>query len=211
MKNTDPGSLHIDSVFDPQAQINQVEYKIVVALERISEAFRVLIWDVSKESGLSPIQIQILIFLLYHPENQRKVSYLAQEFNMTRPTISDAVRILFKKGLILKVTEQNDQRSYTIHLTDAGNAISQKAASFAQKISQSIVPLDQQEKRQMLNHLLKAIYHLQQAGVIHPQRMCHTCRFYQARDESSFYCKFLQQQLPMYKHRIDCPEHEFPV
>jgi hypothetical protein len=71
------------SPFDLNQQNKKVESKIVVALERISEAFRVLLWNESKENALSPIQIQILIFLLFHSDEMCKVSYLAQEFNMT--------------------------------------------------------------------------------------------------------------------------------
>ncbi len=197
------------SVFNTEAQLYHIEYKIVVALERISEAFRVLIWEISKESGLSPIQLQILIFLLYHPEEKRKVSFLANEFHLTRPTISDAVRLLYQKKLIHKEIETHDKRSYIIHLTEKGSTIAKKASVYAQKISQSIHPLSNYDKSQMLHHLLQAIYHLQQAKVIHPQRMCFTCRFYQKENRHHFYCQFLQQQLPLDQLRVDCAEHQF--
>jgi hypothetical protein len=41
--------------FDQYRQTEKTESKTVVALERISEAFRVLLWDESKKNGLSPI------------------------------------------------------------------------------------------------------------------------------------------------------------
>lgn len=49
------------SIFDPKNQIKDVSSKIVAGLERISEAFKVLLWEKAKALGLSPIQIQILI------------------------------------------------------------------------------------------------------------------------------------------------------
>ena len=51
------------SSFHLTEQNQKIESRIVVALERISEAFRVLLWNESKENSLSPIQIQILIFI----------------------------------------------------------------------------------------------------------------------------------------------------
>jgi hypothetical protein len=51
------------SSFDLEHQNSKIESKIVASLERISEAFRVLLWNESKENSLSPIQIQILIFI----------------------------------------------------------------------------------------------------------------------------------------------------
>ena len=50
--------------------MNIVNHKITQALERISKAFRVLLWEESKKHGISPIQIQLLIFCSSHkPEN----------------------------------------------------------------------------------------------------------------------------------------------
>ncbi|MEO0333318.1 MAG: MarR family transcriptional regulator, partial [Bacteroidota bacterium] len=54
------------SVFNPTNQQSDVSSKIVAGLERISEAFKVLLWEKAKSLGLSPIQIQILIFIAYH-------------------------------------------------------------------------------------------------------------------------------------------------
>src|SRR5690554_2520049 len=91
------------SDFDLVHQNQSTESKIVASLERIAQAFRVLLWQESKEFSLSPIQVQLLIFLLHHSEEKRKVSYLANEFNMTKATISDTVKTLENKGLISKV------------------------------------------------------------------------------------------------------------
>src|SRR5690606_32595860 len=85
-----------DSPFDLAYQNKHINGKIIAALERISQAFRVLLWEESKEFALSPIQVQVLIFLLHHSEQKRKVSYLAEEFNMTKATISDTVKTLFQ-------------------------------------------------------------------------------------------------------------------
>lgn len=60
------------SPFDLSHQNLTVDSKIVAALERISQAFRVLLWNESKELSLSPIQIQVLIFLLYHSDEKER-------------------------------------------------------------------------------------------------------------------------------------------
>ena len=51
----------MDSAFDVNQQLESSDHKIVVALERIAEAFRVLLWQETKKTGLSPIQLQLLI------------------------------------------------------------------------------------------------------------------------------------------------------
>ncbi|PVD52281.1 MarR family transcriptional regulator [Terrimonas sp.] len=196
------------SSFNPERQENKIEGKIVVALERISEAFRVLLWNESKSNALSPIQVQILIFLLFHSGEKCKVSYLAAEFNMTKATISDSVKVLFLKKLIKKTGDELDTRSFTISLTAEGKKIAEQASFFTASIEKPIGRLSDEQKKAMLDGLLKLIYELNRAGVINIQRMCFTCANYQF-DKGTHYCKLLQTTLAGGRLRIDCPEHEF--
>jgi DNA-binding MarR family transcriptional regulator len=198
------------SPFDLAQQSKKVESKIVVALERISEAFRVLLWNESKENALSPIQIQVLIFLLFHSDEKCKVSYLAQEFNMTKATISDSVKSLLQKGLIQKYDNPADTRSYVIGLTNAGKHTAEKSANFAFAIEKPLASLSGEQKEIMLSGLLKLIHELNRAGVITIQRMCFTCTNYEYTNEQHF-CRLLQAQLQNADLRIDCPEHELII
>src|SRR5690606_17306373 len=142
------------SSFNLNEQNQRIESRIVVALERISEAFRVLLWNESKENALSPIQIQILIFLRFHSSEKCKVSYLADEFNMTKATISDSVRVLLAKKLVTKETDPSDTRSYSIILTAQGQEIAEKVSFFASSIERPVEKLTEGQKTVMLNGLL---------------------------------------------------------
>jgi len=198
------------SSFNLNEQNQQIESRIVVALERISEAFRVLLWNESKENSLSPIQIQILIFIYFHSLEKCKVGYLADEFNMTKATISDSVKILLSKELVTKETDPNDTRSFSISLTNEGKKIAKKASLFASSIEQPIEKLTHEQKKIMLSGLLKLIYDLNKSGVITIQRMCFTCSNYQL-EKDIHYCKLLKSQLAESELRIDCPEHELQL
>ena len=195
------------SSFNLNEQNQKIESRIVVALERISEAFRVLLWNESKENSLSPIQIQILIFIQFHTQEKCKVGYLADEFNMTKATVSDSVRVLLAKELVNKETDPIDTRSYSLSLTQEGKKIAQKASFFASSIEQPIEQLTEEQKKTMLNGLLKLIYDLNKTGIITIQRMCFTCSNYQV-DKGVHYCKLLKSRLAENDLRIDCPEHE---
>lgn len=195
------------SSFNLNEQNQKIESRIVVALERISEAFRVLLWNESKENSLSPIQIQILIFIHFHALEKCKVGYLADEFNMTKATISDSVRVLLSKELVTKETDPIDTRSYSLSLTDEGKNIAKKASFFASSIEQPIEKLTQEQKTIMLNGLLKLIYDLNKSGIITIQRMCFTCSFYNA-ENGIHYCNLLKTKLTESEIRVDCPEHE---
>jgi len=196
------------SAFDLKHQNLSIESKIVASLERISQAFRVLLWNESKEFSLSPIQVQVLIFLLHHADQKRKVSYLADEFNMTKATISDTVKTLEQKELIKKEYEQHDTRSYIIHLTKKGNEIAEQTSLFAKHIQAPIDQLHTTDKENLLSSLLDIIHHLNKSRVITIQRMCFTCHFYKSKKGGQeHFCGLLNTKLADTELRIDCAEH----
>ncbi len=197
------------SVFDVQYQNENAESKIVAALERISQAFRVLLWNESKEFSLSPIQVQVLIFLLHHPAEKRKVTYLAGEFNMTKATISDSIKILEQKRLIKREYEQSDTRSYIIQLTKKGKDIARQASFFAKELQIPVDKLHPDDKENLLLSLFGIIHHLNKAGVITIQRMCFTCTHYRTGHKGqAHFCQLLNKKLETTDIRIDCSEHE---
>ncbi|TVP97972.1 MAG: MarR family transcriptional regulator [Balneolaceae bacterium] len=197
------------SPFNPDIQHENTGPKVVVALERISEAFRVLLWNESKTHGLSPIQVQVLIFLKYHSPDKCKVSFLADEFNMTKATISDTVKALMNKKLIEKDQEPGDARSFIINLTPNGASIAEQTEQFTREILEPVENLPAETKEQLFLSLTNIIHHLNRAGIITIQRMCQTCLYYRTNHQgAAHYCELLGKKLESTELRLDCPEHE---
>jgi len=195
------------SVFNTAIQDN-LSYKITVGLERISEAYNALLWEHAKVVGLSPIQIQILIFVAYHTPDLCTISYLAKEFNVTKPTVSDAVKALFTKELILKNTSLQDHRSYSITLTNAGQQVLETIDQYANPIVAEVNKLDTQKQQQFYTILQRLISGLNKKGVLEVQRNCLGCKFYSSMGKDSHYCSFLDEQLTAQTLRLDCPEFQ---
>ena len=197
----------MESVFDPVHQHNDIKSKIVIGLERVSEVFRVLLWEHSKVIGLSPIQIQILIFINHHREELCNVSHLAKEFNLTKPTISDAIRILNQKKLIDKHISPTDKRAYSISLTSEGKEIVDQTESFANPIKNLLGKLDNNELENLFGSLGKLIYELNRKGLLTVQRTCYGCKFYEKK-QKGHYCHFMQKALLNKEIRLDCSEYQ---
>ncbi|NAS14006.1 MarR family winged helix-turn-helix transcriptional regulator [Poritiphilus flavus] len=193
--------------FDPHHQSRHIESKIVVALERISEAFKVLLWKKGKEYGLTPLQLQLLLFVRFHPPEKSKVNYLAREFNVAKATISETVRLLGKKELITRMRDPGDSRSYSIHLSETGLELVSKISDFASVIEAPLKDMPQSRKEAFFHELYYLISRLSSDGVISVNRMCVSCKFFE-RSENGTYCRFLEKVLSPGDHRIDCPEHQ---
>ncbi|WP_299622820.1 MarR family winged helix-turn-helix transcriptional regulator [uncultured Tenacibaculum sp.] len=196
-----------ESTFNPEQQEKDISSKIVAGLERVSEVFKKLLWEKAKLIGLSPIQIQILIFITFHKRDLCNVSHLAKEFNVTKPTISDAIRVLHKKELIIKDYSSSDNRSYTIILSEKGKDIVNETQGFSNPLKNQVDNFEQQEKESLFETLSTLIHKLNKNGILSVQRTCYGCKFYQKNDTSHF-CNLLNTQLHTTEIRLDCSDFE---
>jgi len=200
------------SVFDPSQQQQDVASKIVVALERLCQAFRVLLWEEAKVHHLSPIQIQFLVYLLYHSPELCRISQLAREFGLTQATVSDAISVLEEKALVSRELWHEDRRVSTLKLTIDGQELAIKLSTWADVISQCISSFSFEEQEAIFLFLIRLIESLQRAGIISVARMCITCRFFQPNvapeSDSPHYCRLINKPLANSQLRIDCPDHE---
>ena len=195
------------SVFNLDNQNSDLDYKIVAGLERLSQVFRILLWEKAKEQRLSPIQIQLLIFIQHHSADKTTISYLAQEFNFTKPTISDAIKILEQKKLIQKTTDQTDSRSYTIRLTATGRKIVLETENFANPLAEIISKANSADKIVLWQNISNLILKLNKLEVISVQRTCFNCKHYSVQNKTHF-CNLLNLKLLTKDIRIDCREFE---
>jgi len=197
------------SSFNPETHVANMDAKIVASLEKISEVFRVLLWMEAKEHRVSPIQLQLLIFLKYHKDpGQRRIAALAREFNLTKATISDSMRVLELKGLIERRSDTDDSRGYNFSLTDKGELMTSAVENFSGPLDNAIASLTDMQKEYLLSSALDLIYRLNQKGIISTQRMCYNCSFYSGDRRERHFCNLIQQPLAFSELRFDCPEHK---
>ena len=195
------------NIFNVDQQNKDLDKKIIIALERISEAYKVLLWEQSKIYGLSPIQIQIIIFIRYHKDEFSKVSYLSEEFNVTKATVSDTIKTLLKKEYIQKEPDPEDSRSYRILLTQEGKKLADNVSTYPTPLLDAIQTTTPSQKKELYSSLLTTIKHLNRSDIISMNRMCFSCRHLK-KDGRNYYCNFLKQSLQQEDLRMDCPEHQ---
>ena len=157
------------SAFNPERQEESVSAKVVVAMERVSQSFRVMLWNEGKLYGLSPIQIQLLTFLLYQPEEERTVTFLAGFFNMTKATISDAIKALESKAYLTRKVVATDFRSSSLHLTREGKAVARKVEKFADPLQAIVEQLPGKEQTRLLDQLQQVIQQLNAEQILSEQ------------------------------------------
>lgn len=153
------------------------------------------------------IQIQILIFIAYHKRELCNVSLLAKEFNVTKPTVSDAIKVLGKKEMIIKDFSSSDSRSYSIILSELGTDIVVQTYDFSSPLKKKFDGFSHSELESLLGTLSQLTYKLNRNGILRIQRTCYGCKFYE-RSQEVHYCNLLQKELSSNEIRLDCPEYE---
>lgn len=184
-----------------------ITHKILVGLERISEAYKALLWKKAKTFNISPIQIQLLTFIDSHKLELCNVSYLAKEFNVTKPTISDAIKVLHRKEFLEKDFSSSDSRSYNLFLTKKGNDLLQNIGDYFSPIKNEIEKLTSNNTEQLYITLSQLIYQLNKNGVLTVQRTCFGCTYY-TTNSNTHHCNLIDENLLDTEIRIDCPEFE---
>ncbi|MGQ9629030.1 MAG: MarR family winged helix-turn-helix transcriptional regulator [bacterium] len=188
-----------------------VEGKIVAALERLSWALRVLLWDVAKEEGLSPIQIRFLLYLMGHSRELCRVSQLAREFGLTQPTVSDAVKSLVGKGLVCRGPWEGDGRVYTLELTPSGRSLAERISGWQSAVREQIERFPPDMKETAMIFLMELIKSLREVGIIEVARMCISCDHF-LRDahpggERPHHCALTDTPLAVSELNVDCAMH----
>jgi len=120
-----------NSPFDPDFQHDEVRAKLVASVEKVNQGFRSLLWQEATSHGLSPIQIQLIVYLRFHESIDCRVGNLASQFDLTVATISGVLSTLVKKELVIKKFDPDDRRARVIHLTARGSNTADRLAAWA--------------------------------------------------------------------------------
>lgn len=185
---------------------SDLDRKVLAAVERLGRALRAARQEVATRHEVSLLGLSVIETLANG--RPRRVGDLAAELDVSQPTVSDAVTVLDKRGLIRRDRDPADLRSTLVALTnDGGRLAIGIAAELAPLLAARAGTVD--DRATTLRVLLAEIARLQAAGVITVNRSCLTCRHYQPPGpRSSARCLLLASSLPDRDLRVDCHEHE---
>lgn len=170
-----------------------------------------LLWEKAKLYGISPIQIQILLFVSEHKLEISNISYLAKEFNITKATISEAVKVLIQKDFLKKDHSPSDKRRYNLLLSSKGKKMVAQLSDYASPIAEELASFQVVKLEEVYDVFSKLIYKLNQRDILQVQRTCFNCRFYKGDKKSKHYCRLIESKLKKQEIRLDCNDFEEQV
>jgi len=194
-----------DSIGEPLAQ------RVTVGLAKIALSLKTRSWKAAGRRGVTPTQAQVLALLRARRDTGARLSTVADGLGVTRPTASDAVTVLVRKGLVRKDKAPDDGRAVALYLTAAGAAKAVETADWPDALLGAIEVLSAAEQGVFLRSLVKMIHGLQQRGDIAVSEMCLTCRYFRAyaHDDADepHHCAYVDAPMGDRHLRLDCREH----
>lgn len=188
--------------------------KIIAAIERLGQVLRSLLLSDALEEGLSITQAQILLQCYLQPRRLYSVSELAQELDLTQPTISDAVSALQRKGFLQKLQREEDRRVVTIVLSPHGKRVARRLwQRQIHRFEKALAHFSPAETSQLLHLLLRLIAAAYDEKLLRSARTCLTCRFLRTTGNTAtpYFCTLLEMPLALSDLRPLCPEHQLPT
>lgn len=163
-------------------------------------------WEQARILGITPLQLQILLFTGHHTAAVNKVAYIAMELQLSRPTVSDAAAALVNKGLLRIEDDLRDRRSYSFLLTDAGLEVLEQAEKYTADLYAIVGKRPLREKMNLYQSVFTIVAGLSndKGGM---QRTCYNCSHYEGNKKRQHGCSLLQKKLVSAELQIDCMYH----
>ena len=136
------------------------------------------------------------------------MSSIAKEFNVTKATISDAVRVLSNKKYLVKDYSPTDNRRYNLLISPSGKELVGHLSGYASAFKEELSLFETQELQNIFDTISKLIFQLNQRGIIQVQRTCYNCKYYSGDKKEDHYCNLLKRNLKAQDIRLDCNEFE---
>lgn len=176
-------------------------------LDRISSLLASETRGLLMASGLQPVQFDALYYLSNCNRYSDTPKSVAEFLGLTKGTVSQSLKALEGKGLIIKSTDLNDKRRTHIEVTAKGLKLIDKfsPSKILQQYSQQTTTKTQHALIGELTSLLSGI---QQSQGNRTFGKCFTCVHNIRLTKTDFLCGLTKEPLAAKETQLICAEHE---
>jgi len=174
-------------------------------LERLSSLTRVWFRQHPLLADLQPIQLSALLYLARCNRYSNTPLAVTEYLGLTKGTVSQSLKALEAKGLIVKTQDVTDKRSVHLSLTEPARALlgDVMPPDFLAAAS-ARMGADAQDLERLMGELLRTIQRSENVPVF---GLCKTCRFHRKTATGGF-CELTQEPLAAAERELICREHQ---
>lgn len=197
--------------FNPRDRELNRAGRAAIALYRISQAIGHLLRVRGEARGLSPAQIQALLFLNHVRPGVRTIGGLASRLAATYATTSGVADALERKRLIERRPLPEDRRTVSLTLTEDGAREAADLEDVLDEIEAAVNGLPEIEQMALTRATQAIVRRLQASGHIQVYEMCWGCQFFRQDahpddPRGPHHCAFVDAPLPEPNTYLECPD-----
>ncbi|MGE7992997.1 MarR family winged helix-turn-helix transcriptional regulator [Pseudomonas sp. NPDC089554] len=176
-------------------------------LERLSSLTRIWFRQHPLLADLQPIQLSALMYLARCNRYSNTPLAVTDYLGLTKGTVSQSLKALEAKGLLVKTQDAHDRRSVHLQLTDSARALLDALLppSF---LADGLARMGEQGE-QLQGLLGELLTQVQRSSDVPGFGLCATCRFHRTVDGQPF-CGLTQEPLDAGDAALICREHQPP-
>lgn len=176
-------------------------------IERLSNLLRTESRQQLAGHGLQPVQLEVLHYLSVCNRYSNTGKGVAEYLGQTKGTVSQSIKVLERKGLVTKHTDNTDKR--IVHLiisSSAGNLLENTVPSSL--FSNASTLINKQSMGQIISALASLLIAVQKANGLKSFGVCHTCRYNKTLNDGNYLCELTKEVLTSNEIQLICKEHD---
>lgn len=174
-------------------------------IERLANLLRQETRAEGQVLGLQPVQQEALYYLSICNKYSDTMLAVTEYLGLTKGTVSQSLKILENKALIVKEKDKNDKRITHLKVTESGQQF--LADTYPpKKFSEAIAQLPNKDQGDAQSYLSEILKNYQVASARNAFGVCHHCQFNQKTPEGIL-CGFTQETLTVEETQLICREY----
>jgi len=174
-------------------------------IERLANLLRQETRLEGQSLGLQPIQQEALYYLSTCNRYSDTTLAVTEFLGLTKGTVSQSLKILESKALIVKVKDKNDKRITHLKVTEAGHEFLLKTCP-PQKFSDAVTSLSSAQQQETKTLLQQVLSNYQQATGRTAFGVCQYCKF-NKKATDGILCELTKESLSRDDTMLICREY----
>jgi DNA-binding MarR family transcriptional regulator len=179
-------------------------------LVRVGQAIRTLMLREARDTHLTSVQIQTLLFVRHTKSFATSISRLTLQLGASHASAVGVVDGLVAHGYLERRTSSKDRRVTLLCLTQQGEDLCDQLGAWRQPLDELVGRMASTDRQRLERSLGQLLDYFEHAGVVPAGAPCSGCRYF-ARDLSPetalpHYCQLLQEHISEAEANKDCPD-----
>lgn len=196
--------------FDPQHRKGDQASRISMMLYRLAQAIKAMNQEEGDKLGLSPVQIQAILFIRHTRSEMATVGQFAKAIGSSHVTAVKILKGIVNKGLASKIRSKSDRRITMLALTPEGLIAANRLEKWGNGLHSVVKSLDETTLEQLGHGLEEVAAGLARQGRINIAEPCEGCVHHvphAAEGDHPHYCQLIRKYLTHEAALKECPEH----